>query len=501
MPQTINTNVASLNAQRNLNSSQSDANTALQRLSSGLRINSAKDDAAGLAISNRLTSQINGINQAVRNSNDGISAAQIAEGALSESGNILQRMRTLAVQSANATNSSSDRAALQAEVTQLTAELDRIASTTAFGETKLLNGSFQSKSFQVGAQVGETITLSIDSAKSSDLGKVYSVTGLTANLEKVDNSTTTSSTAAQNLTFTIQDEKTTVAVAAGDSAKTIAANISSNVGGLTGSASTRADVTFDVAAAGGATDVFEINGVSLTVDLSAATTIILKADALEAAINADSTLSASLSVVNDAAGGLQITDADGDNISVSVTSSTVNAGFDIGSNGGATVQVTTVAATKQDSVVTGAITLTGTADTTTTSDYKVFSDTGTTITAGTSIAQQNATAVTQSTSRVDDVDLTTVAGANTALGLIDSALTQIDSQRADLGAVQNRFESVIANLSNVAENSSAARSRIQDADFAQETANLARAQILQQAGISVLAQANAQPQNVLALLQ
>ena len=497
MPQTINTNVASLNAQRNLNSSQSDANTALQRLSSGLRINSAKDDAAGLAISNRLTSQINGINQAVRNSNDGISAAQIAEGALSESGNILQRMRTLAVQSANATNSSSDRAALQAEVTQLTAELDRIASTTAFGETKLLNGSFQSKSFQVGAQVGETITVSIDSARSSDLGKIYSVAGLTANLQDVD--ATTSGVTAQNLVFNIQGETTTVAVGAGDSAKTIAGNISSNVGGLTGSASTSATVIFTGGGNnGGAADAFTINGVTLNIDMSAINSNDTKADALVSAINSDSTLSGSLTATDLGAGnGLSIVDADGDNIDIGYTGN-ANSAFDVDFTGGGAAESV---ASGGNAVVTGSITLTGTANTTTNSDYSVYSDTDAAITAGTSTAVQNSSGVTQLSTRVDDVDLTTVAGANTALGLIDSALTQIDSQRADLGAVQNRFESVIANLSNVAENSSAARSRIQDADFAQETANLARAQILQQAGISVLAQANAQPQNVLALLQ
>ena len=496
MPQIINTNVASLNAQRNLNASQSDANTALQRLSSGLRINSAKDDAAGLAIANRLTSQINGINQAVRNANDGISAAQIAEGALAESGNILQRIRTLAVQSANATNSSSDRNALQAEVTQLTAELDRIASTTAFGETKLLNGSFQSKTFQVGAQVGETITLSIDSSRSSDLGQIYNVTGLTANLQDVD--ATTSGVTAQNLVFNVQGETTTVAVSAGDSAKTIANNISSNVGGLTGSASTSATVVFSAAAVGGAGDTFTINGVTLNINMSAENSVDLKADALVAAINADSTLSASLTATDLGNGnGLSIVDADGDNIDIGYTGN-ANSAFTVDFTGGGAAESV---ATGGNAVVTGSITLTGTADTTAVGDYTVYSDTDASITAGTATSPQQAAAVQQLTTRVSDVDLTTVAGANTALGLIDSALTQIDSQRADLGAVQNRFESVIANLSNVSENSSAARSRIQDADFAQETANLARAQILQQAGISVLAQANAQPQNVLALLQ
>ena len=493
MPQTINTNVASLNAQRNLNSSQSDANTALQRLSSGLRINSAKDDAAGLAISNRLTSQINGINQAIRNAGDGISVAQVAEGALSETSNLLQRMRELSVQSANASNSSADRTALQAEVTQLSSEIDRIANNTAFGTNKLLNGNFLNQTFQVGANVGETIDVSISSARAQDLGTVYDVS-FGANLVVADlESAATNGVTAQTLTFSKGGTSTDVSVAADSSAKTIAADISSSVSGLSASATTVATALFD-GTAGGAADLIEINGVSLTVDLSGNATA--QATAVKEAIAAETSLSG-LSVSQSTA-TLTITDADGDNLS-----------FKAGTTFGATKVTIETTDSSGNATTGGADTLDAVGDqVTVTGDIDFTSGESGTWTGGsddtTGLIFTSASATgtpTAGSDRVDDVDISTVSGANTALAIIDSALTTIDSQRADLGAIQNRFDSVISNLSNVSENSSAARSRIQDADFAQETANLARAQILQQAGISVLAQANAQPQNVLALLQ
>jgi len=271
MALTINTNVASLNAQRNLGTSQTALNKSMQRLSSGLRINSAKDDAAGLGISNRMTSQIRGLNQAVRNANDGISLAQTAEGALGESTNILQRMRELAIQSANDTNSAADRTSLNAEVDQLISELDRIAGNTTFNGRGLLNGSTSGALFQVGAEAGQTISITIGDAYASTLV-------------------------------------------------------------------------------------------------------------------------------------------------------------------------------------------------------------------------------------VSDVTVSTQAHANSAIGLIDTAITTIDGIRGNLGAVQNRFESTIANLSNVSENLSAARSRILDADIAQETSNMTKYNILQQAGVSILAQANQAPQLALSLL-
>jgi flagellin len=501
MPQTINTNVASLNAQRSLNSSQSDANTALQRLSSGLRINSAKDDAAGLAISNRLTSQINGINQAIRNAGDGISVAQIAEGALSETGNILQRMRELAVQSANASNSSADRTALQTEVAQLQQEMDRIANTTSFGATKLLNGSFSNQSFQVGAQVGETISLSISAARSSDLGQTYAVTSLMDNLQNASVSTSLAAAnaiTAQTLNFAVGTDTTAVAVAADSSAATIAADISSQVANLTASASTTATLQLNATGVTDTSSIFEINGKSITVDLNAAgANATTKATALKDAILADSELSATLTI-SSATDTVTLTDTSGNNITVVQDSTNEATGNDITFDSGTSGTVTlTELNADRFGVAVGAITLTGGANTT----YSVYSDTDTTITTSTASGSPEAATVSAGTTRVSDVTIATVAGANSAISMIDSALTQLDTQRATIGAVQNRFDSVIANLSSVSENSSAARSRIQDADFAQETANLARAQILQQAGISVLAQANAQPQNVLALLQ
>ncbi|MDX1635891.1 MAG: flagellin hook IN motif-containing protein, partial [Marinobacter sp.] len=232
MPQIINTNTASLNAQRNLNATQRDADTALQRLSSGLRINSAKDDAAGLAISERFTSQINGLNQAIRNANDGISLAQVAEGALGESGNILQRIRELAVQSANATNSASDRRALQAEVNQLKQELERVATTTEFNGLKLLDGSFQAQKFQAGANENQTIAVSIEGARTTDLANntvdaanTTPQQGTGSVTAAAPDTTAPNTIAGQTVTVSSSLGEAAVTVGAGDTAEKIAAAI------------------------------------------------------------------------------------------------------------------------------------------------------------------------------------------------------------------------------------------------------------------------------------
>jgi flagellin len=240
MPQIINTNIASLNAQRNLNTSQEDSNVALQRLSSGLRINSAKDDAAGLAISERFTSQIKGLNQAIRNANDGISLAQTAEGALGESGNILQRIRELAVQSANATNSASDRKALQSEVNQLKGELERIATTTEFNGLKLLDGTFQAQKFQAGANENQSIAVSIEGARTADLAN-NTLDAANATLNQGTGSTTAANAtlpaqntiATQNLTISSSLDSQVVPITAGDTAEDIAAAIN-DIGATTG---------------------------------------------------------------------------------------------------------------------------------------------------------------------------------------------------------------------------------------------------------------------------
>jgi len=378
MAAVINTNVASLNAQRQLSSSQNDLNTSLQRLSSGLRINSAKDDAAGLAIASRFTSQIKGLDVASRNANDGISLAQTAEGALGEVSNNLQRIRELAVQSRNATNSATDRAALNTEAQQLKSEIDRVASTTSFNGVKLLDGSFTNQSFQVGANAGETISVaSITNANSSALG-TYSqaqVTGVAA--------TATTAITAGDLTI----NGTSVGAIAADSSP------ANRAGSTAAAINSVADTT----------GVYAVNQTATTVTLVSAT----------------------------------------QNITVG---------------------------------------LAGTA---------------TTATTGLTAATTNLANATGFAS----LDLSTTAGADTAMNAMDAALASINSTRANLGAIQNRFSSVVANIATQSENLSASRSRIQDADFAKETAALTRGQILQQAGTAMLSQANSAPQGVLALLR
>ena len=536
MAQTINTNIASLTAQRNLAASQNDAATAMQRLSSGLRINSAKDDAAGLAIGNRLTAQINGLNQAIRNSNDGLSVAQVAEGALSETADMLQRMRELSVQSANASNSANDRASLQSEVAQLALEIDRIANSTRFGETSLLNGTFSSQLFQVGANVGETIGVTIDSAKASNLGQLNSLAFTSANFEtgavsvaatKVN---TESYIEAQTVTFSVGPSGSTedfaLSIADNATAADIASTITGQVADVTAAAQTVIRISDNSSTDLTASDTadVEVNGVSITgLDIS---TIANFTAALETAIEAESALSGL--TVNSTSTYVEVIDAAGNDITFGITAVndaafntglefklSVDAYTDTAANSGSAIAST--AATNAGEITSGATTALGaiTADSFTTASGTVslFAQYSTLTyqveggldlsskTGGIAEATQATGTVTSLNLQVDDINISTASGAEQGIQIIDAALAQIDGQRATLGAVQSRFDYVIANLANVSENSQAARSRIMDADFASETAQLAKSQILQQAGISVLAQANAQPQNVLALLQ
>ncbi|WP_213604102.1 flagellin [Pseudoxanthomonas japonensis] len=385
MAQVINTNTMSLNAQRNLSTSGASLATTIQRLSSGLRINSAKDDAAGLAISERFSTQIRGLDVAVRNANDGISLAQVAEGSLTEIGNNLQRIRELSVQSANATNSSSDRAALNAEVKQLSAEIDRVAKQSEFNGTKLLDGSFSSQLFQVGANAGQAIAIDkVVDAKAASLG---------------------------NVKFAADVQGTAVAAAVAD-------------GSVTG---------------------MTINTVAIdTVSYKAGATGTDIAKAVSTAINAKMGETGVYATV----GG---TNND------QITLSSVKAGKDLviggtPANSGLTAATTTAAATASATVISS-------------------------------------------------LDISSVKGAQQALDVVDEALKSVNSARADLGAVQNRFTSVVANLQTSSENLAASRSRIRDTDFAKETAELTRTQILQQAGTAMLAQANQVPQNVMSLLR
>ena len=493
MPQIINTNISSLNAQRNLNVSQSALATSLQRLSSGLRINSAKDDAAGLAISERFTTQIRGSDQARRNANDGVSLAQTAEGALQSSGDILQRVRELAVQSANASNSAGDRQAINAEVTQLTAELDRVAQTSAFNGLKLLDGSFGSATFQVGANANETITTTAGNYRTNQYGN-YRIGALAATAANPDGDLTAGSTAnaiASNaaaanrvaggaITINGAVGGATVTVAAAASAKTVAAQINAQTSntGVTASALTQFDLTALTASASYSLNVTSNNTTAVTLAFAVGTT--LNADGLSAAVNAFNDVSSKTGVtakVNTAGTGITLLNQAGDNITIL--------------NNAASTAAVTVGGT----VTAAAATAVGTGQLILNSD-KSFN-----------VAAANTTdfftAVTASgqLQKVSDLDVGSVAASNRSLAIVDAALANINGQRAKFGALQARFENTISTLQTTSENLSAARSRIRDADFAQETAALTRAQILQQAGVAILAQANASSNSVLALLK
>ncbi len=504
MALTINTNVASLNAQRHLNRSQSGLNTAMERLSSGLRINSAKDDAAGLAISDRMTSQIRGLNQAARNANDGISLAQTAEGAMQESTNILQRIRELAVQSANATNSAADRAALQAEVNQLKSEMNRIANSTTFNGLKILDGTFLSQQFQVGPNAYETIGVSISSMQADDLGRYFvdannttpnsgtgSSTGASTDLTGVVNTI-----GAQELDITGDAGLGEVTVAAGATAFDIAAavNVVSSDSGVSATARSTSTLT-------GLTD----NGIvsltlgsgsnTATVSASVTTTDLTE---LATVINDQSGVTGiTASVVGDT---ITLTQPEGRDIRLEnfAVSDTTNGGtITVGLPSPDTDTETLTSGGTDSTVISGILEFSSENAFTVISDANPAAGAG-----GGSITNETAgdTDISQF-EEVTLIDISDISGANDALNIVDAALSKIDSQRGDLGALQNRFESTISNLNNVSENLSAARSRIRDADIAQETSTMTQKNILQQAGVAILSQANTTPQLALQLLQ
>ncbi|MEH6355853.1 MAG: flagellin [Marinobacter sp.] len=628
----INTNVASLNAQNQLSKSQGMNDQALQRLSSGLRINSAKDDAAGLAISTRFSSQITGLNVAVRNANDAISLSQTAEGALNEVTNNLQRIRELAVQSANSTNSSSDREALNQEVQQRIEEVNRIAGQTAFNGLKVLDGSFGDAVFQVGANVGETIGLDLNTsvrtdavggvaqAASVDLSTViaegtaavtgsaatyavdatnliadYSTVAATAGTDTVDFAATTvaagDTVVANGVTFTFADASTASTV---DSATAVTVNVD-----FAGGADNQAAVDGFVAAfslavtdGGGAGTGTALSGLSATNGGGASTTATIADTAAGLAATLGRTLTASAATVDQDVTGTDadtsanktftVTDPESNVLSVTLDSNITSAAdlataiqgqtgygaatftaaaegsnvvftdasnatgsFAIGGTDAATVTAENVAGSTAAGVddvaevLASTVTLAandltfqfgdgdalavaaGTYSTVQSFVDSVNSALGSnasavlgsnnvlTITSGEAItvaaAGDTSTAFTTGESAVSgslqDADVLTVEGANSTIQRVDAALTSISDLRSTFGAIQNRFESTIANLSTSVENLSASNSRILDADFASETAELAKSQVLQQAGISVLAQANARPQQVLSLLQ
>jgi len=508
MALTVNTNIASLTAQRNLTSSQNDLSTSLQRLSSGLRINSAKDDAAGLAISERFTAQIRGLNQGVRNANDGISLAQTAEGALKEVSSNLQRIRELAVQSANATNSASDRTALQAEVAQLVAEIDRVAEKTKFNGIALLDGTFTSKAFQVGADANETVSItSISSARTSAIGGSFTATSTSS--QGVGTTAIAASTVYLNgvaLTASVSDGVSTVSADA--SAKAKAASINATAGtGVTATAVTDlAAGTMDLTGAtNGEVVAFTINGqttAQVTIDASgdagtaAGSDIFANLDTFTSAINA---ISGATGVTATNSGtGIALQAADGRNI---VYNATFNAADGTSAAAGTYTSADVGLSGTLGDTVTGKLTLTSTNSSGILVEASAGGGADATESAKLGYGSAENTSATGSGVAISNASVATVSGANETITAVDNALSTISSIRSDLGSYQSRFESVVANLQTTSENLSASRSRIVDADFAAETANLTKAQILQQSGIAMLAQANAIPQNVLALLQ
>ena len=497
----VNTNLSSLNAQRTLDASGAQLSKALQRLSSGLRINNASDDAAGLAIATRLGAQIRSVNQAMRNANDGIAMLQTAEGAMSEITNIITRIKELAVQSANGTNSTSDRSSLNDEVTSLISEVTRIATQTKFGSTALLDGSF-SGTFQVGGEVGQTVTQTIASMRAVSLTANVATQNLTflagltslgaaeANTyQGVDAATTLQltgpkgtsfvrvTTAADDTVSSMENAASAIATAKAINEISATTGVSATVTAATYTVADAAE-RFDAVNIDGVTDAMTINGTSVIVNLNGGTQAARRQQFIDA-VNAQVTgVVASAGSGN---GGLILTAADGRNIAVSTTAGTTDGevaeevfGF-------------TTAPTSAGTIARGGITLQASGTITTTHD---------------TTAQVGGDGITPATATaLSTVTVSTIQTANTAMIIADAILDTVSTERGKLGAVQNRLTSTLANLGVVAEKVTDARSRIMDADFAAETSNLTKNQILQQAGISMLAQANARPQAVLALLQ
>lgn len=494
MAMTINTNIQSLNAQRNLTASQSSLSTSMQRLSSGMRINSAKDDAAGLAIATRMGTQITGLNQAGRNANDGVSLAQTAEGALGTIGNNLQRIRELAVQSRNATNSTEDRAALQKEVTQLKAEIDRVATDTAFNGTNLLDGSFTAKEFQVGANQGQIIKVdSIVNASVDQLGAWNSVTQPAAPesfAAAAGTVVTTGTVAKASATVTVEG----FAAAGGTNNWTVnGVAVSFASVGITGAEDTANTENLNAALKDAGLDgVFKGTVVAGVVTIEAKVDGTMVPPKVEGFLAAGAVAQTPGTSVGDkvyAAAKFEINDVE------------INIGATVGSVNRMNDMVTAINGKKQETGVTASIE-DGKLKLTTENNLKIVAGTAATFEAETGLTELSKVARPASTETgFENLDISTVAGSDNAILAMDAALKAVNSARADLGAIQNRFESVVSNLAVNSENLSASKSRIMDADFAAETANLSRSQILQQAGTAMVAQANQLPQGVLSLLR
>ena len=492
----INTNISALAAQSSLRMTNNNSATAMERLSTGIRINSAKDDAAGLAISTRMTANIRGMAAAIRNSNDGISLTQTAEGSLSAIQNNLQRIRELAVQSANSGNSQSDRDSMNLEAQQLISEIDRVATNSAFNGSKLLDGTYKDQDFQVGSgnDTSDRIRISIGNAKAASLGTVGSTTGTSVS-SGLTGAVSSGALAAGDLAIagyaisaTVSDGISYDDASASAIAKANAINASSS---LTNVSATVVETTYTatVTATGAlvAAGDLLINGVDIG-SLSATTSATLRAEQLVAAINAVASQTGVTAENTTAA--ITLTAADGRNITLTSATSvpTGLTGF-VASGGGTTygsIELTSL---------TGETTIeiTGTSAGLT----AIASDLSNDLTGGElSMTEETVTGQT-----VSAVDISSQSGAQSALSILDSAIDTVTNSRANLGAYQNRFEAAISNLETTSTNLQASRSRILDTDYAKETTNLAKAQIVQQAATAMLAQANQSSQSVLALLK
>ena len=463
----INTNISALNAQRNLGTTQSSLQLAIQRLSSGFRINSAADDAAGLAITDRMTAQIRGLNQAVRNTNDGVSALQTADSSLQEVTNLLQRARELSVQSANDTNSSSDRQSLNAELSSIVAELDRLSQTVSFNGKKLLDGTFSNAQFQVGANANQTISISIRSTQANDLGA--------KTLQGNAVSSTAFTDLAAGQAITVNGVSVTIGVQTTIEGVISAINNKASDTKVTATKNSQTvlvDTGFIALTTAGASQTLTINNVAIVLTTGTADAV----SSFIATVNSYTSQTGVVAATNSV--GNTFTQSSGGNISITETTASVGVGDTIASTAARTFNAGFTLSVDLDQTLT-----------------VVSSTVGDDIGLTTAVVNTTVTA-----KRVNGLSIATASGSNDAVQTIDFALSQIGRTRGDIGAVQNRFTSVIASLQVASENISAARSRIKDTDVAKETAELTRNQILLQAGVSVLAQANQLPQIALSLL-
>ena len=525
MAMVISTNTASINAQRHLNASRQDLDVAMERLSSGQRINSAADDAAGLAIRDKMTSQVEGLNQAVRNANDAISFMQSAEGALEETTNILQRMRTLAVQAVNDTNSTSDRANLNDEIGKLQAEITRIGNTSTFNDKNLIDGSMTNSTFQIGHKTGQTISVALNDMRAGAIGAgtepVKEVETIAFGISNTNDVTTShdvlitltdANDVVTKVRLTAKAATSSDALADLFAAETVTGySLTSNGDGTLSIENDNSNVAFSAA-------VNQYYASTGTTGVTASATSLQSTVTNTTAASAGAANAvAEVEVINftgqvETDEDVKLTLTDGNGVAVSHTISADNltdattagdlladlfedasiSGYTLKSGGDGTLEITNNTA---NVAFTAAIALEYTA-----------SSASTAVTAGAATLigtayNKTAAAAGAAGTFIDNINVLDGDSAATAITAIDNALKTVGQERAKLGAFQNRLTHAVNNMTNMSANTSAAKSIIADADYASESSSLAKNQILQQAGTAMLAQANAQAQSVLSLLK